>query len=308
MDCDIPKWLKDDLGLIHMSEADLSGLMFHPRHGNLCRRLIKFLTESTMCSRKYPNVYAREHYVEAMAEIERKRDHLRDSVKNLETYVKGSENEERELGFLKLRFDHLRGIEDLHRTSTEALETIANRPNIGIEQVTRNLEKLDYLSNSDLADIYSTDKSVKFDATVSARQIASLDEELNDLMRKICVLHEAISEMLQEMTDKMDIWKMDEDLQLRNTDIQNLVALRVPEPEEMTVNNEPDEKALNDINNELNDKVSRLNQQITELKHLYTSRKADIIRSRKGELEQCLHNLNKLEELENFIREGNSLR
>lgn len=307
MDYDISRWLKDDLGLVHMTESDLNSLLYHPRHGSLCRRLVKFLAESTLCNQKYPDVYAQEEYLGAVEDLNKKNDELRDIVKQVENFAKDNEDQDREMNFLKMRLAHLKKIEDLQRTSTKALEEIANRPNMEIELVTRNIEEIEYLSNTDLNSLYPTIELNKSDSAVTTRQMTAVDEELNDLMKKAQIMHQAITMTLRAIVEKME--NTDSGLNLRKTSAQNLIALRLPKIEEVTLDDmEPAEKELKENNVELSEKVCELNQQVTELSRQYESRRAEMISAHKKELEKCLNMIISWEEIESVLQNVNSCR
>lgn len=296
MDHNISIWLKDHLGMTQMCEADLNGLMFHNTHGGLCRRFIGFLAASTLCSSKYPHVYAQEKYSETLVELKRKEQNLQEALKHLEAYTKENENEERELSFLELKLTYLKNLRDLRRTSAEAFQEFLNRPNLGDQQVVRSIEKNDYTTRSTLETVYSVVDLDKLETTFSTRQIASLDNRMKSTVRKINLIHSAITKTYLSITSQMDI--VDETLQLKNTNIQNLVALHDPEFEEISLDPDLEEKELRDKNEDLCSKISDLNQNVTELASRYKVEKTNVYKQYKKQIKNCLESMANLRELE----------
>lgn len=299
MDYDISRWLKNDLGLAHMSEADINCLMFHPRHGSLCRRLIKFLAESTLCSLRYSNVYAKEDCEEAMRELEEKNQQLGETMENLEIHVRKNANEIRELNFLTEKLDYLTKIDELQRASAEAFEAIASRPNFSLEQVGCNIEETHYLGNLDLERIYSMDDSLRTDTTITTRQTSSIEEDFTDLIGKCEVMHQATTEVLQAITKKMN--SLDCDIDLKRTNVENLLAIKMPECEEEVLEADPEEKELKEQGRKMIEKICELDHQVTELSDQYKQKKLELNKRYKEQLEKDLQFLKKLQELESVV-------
>lgn len=286
MNYDISKWLKDELGLSHMSEADLNCLMFHPRYGSLCRRFVNFLAESTLCSTKYPNVYAKEEYEAALEEIETKNRDLRTSVKELEEVARQGENDMRELEFLKSRLSHLKTIQQMLRNHSESLETIANRPNFLIELLGRNLDNPEYLRDSSLDSMYTLEEDFKHDAIITNRQMSSIDDRLKESVDEIESSHANIANLAQRIILKMN--NLDYNLDMEFIATHDLEALKIPPVEEEIEYLNQDERVLRDKNSKLTKRVSDLDQQVAELGDQYRRRKAEIRAAKSRQLEECL--------------------
>lgn len=286
MNYDISKWLKDELGLSHMSEADLSGLIFHPRHGSLCRRFVKFLAESTLCNIKYSNVYAKEEYTAAVKELESKNNDLIHSIKELEDVARKGENDQRELEFLKSRLSQMKTIQQLLRTHSEAQEGLANRPNFLIEQLAQSLDKTDYLKDSSLTSMYELDEDFKHEAIITDRQMSSIDDRLMELVNQIDATHSSVAALAQTISSKMNEPECNVKLNKVHTD--DLIAIKIPPIEEEEEDSNQDEQQLRHVNADLAKKVSELDQQVAKLSGQYLMRKAAIRAAKSRELEECL--------------------
>lgn len=297
MDIDISKWLKNDLGLMQMSEADLSYFMFNPRHGALCRRFINFLAMSTLCCKKYPHVYVQEENLEAKRESVRLKTELRDSISNLDLYIKTEENKERELSFLKLKLNYLRTMEDLKKTSTEALENIADRPNFLIEQVSQNIDEFNY-SNSNVGNIYdklcaNLDSQLTTMGPISRSQMKHVDDKLDDLICKTNTMHLAISKLYESINSE----KSNVQCNLKKTSLQSLIGLKPPKFEEIELH-----IGLGENNSDLVDKVNQLNQQVLKLNNLYESRVSEIYKKHTEKLRDCSKTMDCLRKAEVSIK------
>lgn len=284
---DLSRWLKDEIGLIQMSEIDLNSLMFHPRHGSLCRRLVKFLAESTLCHERYPNVYASEEYSEAICDLERTNNNLLEVLKNLNHTAKDHENQERELVFLQSKSEHLRILEELQQVSMAALKEMENRNNLGIEQLAQRIEEIDYLSNSSLEALYALPDLSKVTSTIITRQMTTVDEELNTSTTKVENMIYKINGILQLIEGKMDN-VVELEPRLRKTSFQNLIALKKPEFVEIRVNEDEEEKRLYDKNLDLMRRVASADQEVSRLKEIYILKKNNINRDYKDQLDKCL--------------------
>jgi len=301
---DIPKWLKDDLGLPHMCEADLNGLIFHPRYGTYCRSLTNFLVRSTLCNIKYPDVYANEEFRSASKYLSEKKGDLHDITKTLEIYIREQENKERELIYMRSRLDHMRNIKDLVSSSIVAFEDIVNRQNDNIDLVQRVVEKADYLSKSDLSSLYPLNFTSNSDSTISARQMASVDEELAELRENISQLHRSISAKTQAILSKMD--NVDVNVKPMQIQIHNLNAVKIPDIDELVVTMDPEVKEMRDTNVALYHRVIDLNQQVTELGNQYKIKRLDLLKRYKDDAktDQCngLSGRFDLDQIENLIQ------
>lgn len=309
MDLDTTNWLKDHLGLIQMSEADLSYFMFNPRHGTLCRRFIKFLVESTLCGKKYPHAFAQEENLEAKQELVRTTAELRDTISNLDVYIKTQENDERELSFLKLKSNYLHMMEDLKKTSTEALENIADRQNFVLEQVSQNIDECSYSSDPNVGDIYAhinpnADSNSANMGPISRAQISSLDDRILELVNKTNTMHSAISKLYEHINTKMD--NIGRNLEVKKTNLENLVGLRPPKFEKIELHMGVDEKRLKVLNSDLVDKICKLNQQVLNLNDVYDSKISKIYNTQKEKIRECSDVMNNLCDMEVSVEKMSS--
>lgn len=304
MDFNLSKWLKDDLGLKNMSEADMNNLVYHPRHGSLCRRLVKFLTESTLCSKRYPNVFAREEHEEAKQDFDTKEQLIRELLLKLETQMRSSKNTESELKYLTEKFKCLNGIEDMLRTTTEALEEMASRPNISLIEVGRNLENPKYLGNLSLETLYTSfpsyhEKSYKSSDKVTRRDLATVNDDYQNLTNRAKLMHNSISSLLTSISEAIN--KNDCDVNLKKTSVASLKALRLPDCEEIEIEYDPEEKLLREQRVRLLKKLQDTDQQVNELAQQYTDLKANLNMRYKEELEKDLALLKRLQQIETTI-------
>lgn len=283
MDPNISRWLKDDLKLVHMSETDLNGLMFHPRHGSLCRRLVKFLAESTLCSVRYPTVYAKEEYEEAIDELSKKRQIRQGILDKLYNYVKDQENIETEVSFLARKLDYLKRIEDLQQTSRTAMEDIVNRPNFNLEQASRTIESANYLTDHPLDNLYSSEDIDKpIENLPTEIDISAADESLTTIVHKVNVMHIMITKLYEKITQAID--KNHCDVSLKKLQVADLVALKVPIFKELVLDADPIQKELKRTITGLCHRVQELNQQVCEMKKKYLKERGDIIKVAKESL------------------------
>lgn len=306
MDFNLSKWLKDDLGLKHMSEADMNKLVYHPRHGSLCRRLVKFLTESTLCSKRYPNVYAREEYEEAKREFDSKEQLIRELLSKLESQMRSSENVESELKYVTERFKCLTGIEDKLRTTTVALEEMASRPNISLIEVGRNLENPKYLGNLSLETLYTSfpsyhQEAYKSSDKITRRDLANVNDDYQNLTNRARLMHSSISQLLASVSEAVDNNDCD-DVKLHKTSVASLKALKLPVCEEVELEFDPEERRLHEQRTTLMNQLREADQQVNELAQQYNSLKANLNKQYKAEVEEDLVLLKRLQEIEATIR------
>jgi hypothetical protein len=304
MDFNLSKWLKDDLGLKHMSEADMNNLVYHPRHGSLCRRLVKFLTESTLCSKRYPNVFAQEEHEEAKRDFESNKQLIEALLLKLETQMRTTENVSNELKFISEKYKCLTGIEDMLRTTTEALEEMASRPNVSLIEVGRNLENPKYLGNLSLETLYATfpsyhQKSYTSSDKITRRDLANVNDDYQNLTSKAKIMHDSISELLSSIMEAMS--KTDCDVELKKTSVTLMKALKLPDCEEVELEFDPEEKQLRDQREQLLKELQEIDQQVNELAQQYDVLKADLNNRYKLELEKDLALLERLQQIKTTI-------
>lgn len=292
MEVNISSWLKDHLGLTHMSEADLNSLMFHPRHGSLCRRFVNFIASSTLCSQKYPNVHAQQEYLAAKETLENQKSCLHQALVDLERLVRENENDERYLCCLNSRLEYLKELHQTQENSMKALEEIAASPNLIIEQVVRNIGDADYMSNSDLEAIYSGDPAetvastawTSLDGPVSERQMALIDEEFKSLKAQIELLHKVVNRVLNSVHGKLELM-----LPLRK---RVDLPTKVPDSEEQ-VTTQPDFKAF-ELRKHLTDSLLQTQAEVARMSEQYRSRKESLNRVYVGKLNAYLASLEEL--------------
>lgn len=304
-DYDLFKWLKDDLGLKHMSESDLNCLIYHPTYGSLCRRFIIFLASSTLCGRKYSDVFATEKYEETTQELKRSTDDLDNLIKQVEQHVKDNQNEERKLSFLKSKLDYLKSVSDLQKTSKEALQAMAERPNIEIEQIARNVEECQYLTRSDLASMYSVSDSLRLDRSIVTRQqVATAQEDLNHLSKNITIMQAAVSKSFSEVIKKLDNTDIAHVQPIKAT-VDDLIALKVPKFESISVCDTEAKDYAEQYNNMIK-KISDLDIEVRELSSRHKTEVDSLMKSVKKRIGRCLSTLDDLEESETMNNDANT--
>lgn len=299
MDSDIPRWLKDELGLVHMSEADLNSLVFHPRHGSLCRRFVKFLADSTLCSQRYPNVYAKEELEGSVRSLAAKEDSLARVIENLRIQNRTNDAATRDVNFLTEKLAFLSRVAEIQLKSTVTFERIANRPDINMDQVSHSTKQRDYLDTQELEELYKQEISCDPDINITCRMISATEKEMDDVTNKVETMHYAISTLLQSINKGMA--SVDTNPSVRNTTIEHLTALRVPEFEEIVLDADPEGKALKEKGERLMEDLNLLNQQVMELNEQYISRKNEINTIHKIELGKHLAMLKKLKAAEEAV-------
>lgn len=300
MDCET-RWLKEDLGLVHMCEADLNSLKFHPRHGSVCRKLLEFLVKSTLCARKYPDVYAQEEYDEAMSIFNSKQVEKQSAIKELSDTTRNYEDEEREQNFLTQRLECLKKVQYLQKTSSEALQEIADRPNLGIEQVRYNIDRSsEYLSSNPLEKLYSPlAEFTNPEPGITNRHISLVDDEFSNCKQKIKVLFEAIAKVHSEVEEK--IGTFGHDLQTKKTNLDKLIAIQAPDVEEVILDLDEDERELKTKNTELISRITELDREIRKMQSLYESRSIKIVKQSQIDVDKYLFVLEAVENLEHEL-------
>lgn len=305
MDSDLNIWLKDDLGLVHMSAADLNGLMFHPRHGGLCRRLVRFLAESTLCSTRYPTVYVKEEYQEAAANLATKDKELQDVLNIVYNYTRDQENVELELGFLAQKLDYLKRLEDLQQTSKTAMEEIVNRPNFGLEQVSRNINTSEYLSETVLKDMYHIEDVNKLEDlpvvedTLMEDETSMVEDSIHKITRKVNMMHRAISALYKKITDAIS--RNSCDVSPKNMQKDDLVALQVPTFKEIHPEMNSDERELRKANTELVHRVNQTEQQVGTTMKQFLAKQNEITKTTVVSLNRILDVFKRIEEIESSV-------
>lgn len=288
MNLNYSRWLKDDLNLVHFCETDLNGLLFHPRHGSLCRRLAKIIAESSLCSVRYTTVFAKEEYEEAVAEHTKKREIRQTSLDKLNNYARDQENIETEVSFLVQKLEYLKKIEDLQQTSRAAMEDILGRPDCNLEQVSRMIDSADYLNDDQLKNLYAIDDSDKLvDSTPTETDMSKADESWVAIVNKVNVMNLAINRLYDKITEAID--KNQCDVSLKKLHVAGLVALKIPTFKELHLEADPIKKELRTAINELELKKQELDQQVCKLEKNYLKEKSDIVKVAKDSLkEKCI--------------------
>lgn len=297
MDADLNRWLKDDLRLIHMSAIDLNGLMFHPRYGGLCRRLVKFLAESTLCSNRYSTVYVKEEYKEALDGLAAKNKELQDVLNKLYNYARNQENVESELSFLEQKLDYLKRLEDLQQTSKGAMEAIVNRSNSGVEQVSRIAAPSEYLSDVSLKRIYQIEDIDRLLKTApSEADISMVEDCFHRSLLKVNAMHRVTSDLYHKVANA--VARNGCDLSPKKMRSEDLVALKVPNFKEVHLDMNSDEKDLKKANTELAHKTNELEQQVADLEKQFLAQQGDIIKTTIESQNKILSIFQRVEQLE----------
>lgn len=280
-------WLQHDLGLKNMSEADLAGLMYHPRHGTLCRRFLKFLAESTLCSRKYPDVNAQEEFQAASQELEEKKVELYDIIDKLDERVRSREILERELDSLRQRHEFVKRIEDLIKTTNEALEQMAERPNFCFEKVRRNLEDPSYLDSAHLEPIYELDKLIESRAPreLNERHKRKVEDQYKQTLEAAESQLKAIRLLHREALSLANDAGLGD---LKRSTIDEFEALKIPKCVEVEVEINQEERELERERNELKANIALERQQVAELRRQHLSERASLNRKYERELAEEL--------------------
>lgn len=304
MDNDLSRWLKDHLGLPYMSEADVSTLMYHPRHGNLCRKLLKFLAESTLCSQKFPHVYVIEEYKEVIESLTDRNQQLDQAIGSIEKLLCDHHNQERKLNSLRSQLDCL---EDFHIKYTKAmntLETIANRPNWRIQQVDHKIDEIDYIDSGDFLQIYSDCPETELSkadehSALTSRRLNVVDEELHDLKEKVNIIHQAISKVFSGIKALVDNVEEDEEsLQLPELSKHHLDSIKVPGTEDVEVITDQEARDLVEFNVKMTQDVKELDRQVCDMKKKYEHHKASRTSELKARIEKCLLFKSEVQQLE----------
>lgn len=312
MDKEISRWLKHDLGLPYMCERDVSGFMYHPRYGTICRKLLTFLYESTLCSQKYPDVFAKDEF-EKVTDQFNKTNHDLDRISDeLEKKIIAHSNTDMRLDYLKAKLDYLNKLKKLQEKSLESLKLIANRPTATVERVKDRIDHADYIQSSELISIYSVEpetllcnyEPVSNDSNILVSNIAieyELDDELDKHTKGVDTIHGAIDGLLSKLSNLKDCSSHDK-LDLVDMNMNNLVALHIPTFKEETPLNETGFHELKLANYELSRLVTELNSEIREAQQKYEHMATDTARYYKEQREKLSLFSDNLHDLEMNIQ------
>lgn len=299
---DLTRWLQSDLGLKNLTEADLNALVYHPRHGSLCRRFLAFLAESTLSHKKYPNIYAREECEGTQLDLMTKEQELGHIKLVLERQLQTSSNTELELKFLKDKHQHIASLEDLLRATTKALEEIASRPSVAFERARRIIKEanLNYLSNDDIEKIYSIGLS---SGGAHSACPTPTDEELSKCVQTVDTIHRAISSLLTDVSSKIDTNAV-QSRTLKQPNIESLVALKIPECERLELEANPEELELTERRAALRRAIELLSMEVKALDDKLSAEKQKLEENFKRQREVDVNFLEKLQRLEEEIYES----
>lgn len=205
MDININVWLKDHLGLHTFSENDLSAIIYHPKHGALCRRFLKFLSDTTLSSRKYPNVYAKEDLENARSELAARRKQLSLAVNELETYTREIEQRESHLNSLRSKLEHLKILDSMQRTSIDFNEQILERNNIFSRHLTKDGTFDASFPTSNLSCIYTMERLAQVETRpICMKERSLIDEQIEDLVQNCDVVQNIVVNLIESIRKNSD--------------------------------------------------------------------------------------------------------
>lgn len=309
MDRDISRWLRDDLGLAYMCDRDLNLLMFHPRHGILCRKLLKFMSESFLCSQRYPDVFARDDHRQLSEQLAKKSQNLDNLSDELKKKMINYANCEKKLTNLHQIESYFQKLKSLQEKSLDDITRIANRPNRYIEQVNNRIGQVDYLDSTELISLYDIDPATLLcnnrhknaSNVITAMGPIGFDseskEEQDNLLKKVDTLHDAIGHLLNDISHR----QVDNSLQLMMIGIDKLVALQISESNDQPKVIRSINAKLSEENRELNDQVASLNKDIQEACSRYRQMRSDMLEKYKHQMLEVETFSNKLQGLENNV-------
>lgn len=196
-------WMQNDLGLTHMNETHLRGLIYHPRHGSLCRRFINLLKESTLLTKKNPGLTATDDLNKLQAIVKEKSDKLETIKSDLNKLASSREREELRIIDLNEQIEVEQSSNKALELAASTLEKISERPK-SYSCYKKNLEDLkDALSNiSD--NIYSNrlvnDLKNKTDTQQATLDKAKDNRNYDRLAQSVEALINIISNLLNQVS------------------------------------------------------------------------------------------------------------
>lgn len=200
MEINLNIWLKDHLALHTFSENDISGLVYHPKHGALCRRFLKFLIDSTLSAKKYPNVYARDDLESVKLELADKQRTLNLTINDLEKYTREIEVKESNLNFLHSKLQHLKILDSMQRTSISFNEEILNRSNVFSRHLTEDRKIKANFPKSNLNSMYTLEQLEQVDdVSMSEKEKSLLDKEIEELLDNCNLTREVVLKLINSI-------------------------------------------------------------------------------------------------------------
>lgn len=294
MEYNITRWLQDELNLANFCESDLCQFVDGPRNCRLFRKFIDFLAESTLCERKFPDVYANEELLEANGEFDSQTKNLAKIKHDLLSYTK--ESEKLELKLLALR-ENIINVKDLH----ESLEVRIRELVSYAEKLYSKLESAtNQISGNDIHDLYlalSDDLENSFNLVIDLEKLAKdattdlnghTDKDLKNLFDGINEIHDMISKTGSSIEAK--IKSLEAHYEPNKININDIEGLKIPEfvdeIVEMDIKERKEEKFIKEFNErskilekqiepvELEDKTRRteLEREYEDFVHLHFSR------------------------------------
>lgn len=294
---DLTKWLQQDMGLKDMIEADLTELVTHPRHGTLCRKFLQFLVDSTLCSRKYPNVNVSEDIIKAEQDLKMKEENLETLMDELEIRKSQNEDYNFELHYLKSRQEYLKNINDLRKTSGDALEQMLDRPHLrSIEQVGKLIDENEYLIEANL-------KKRWFNPTTDIDSISIEDDEttltqkIEQQVKEVKMMHKIITDRLRSIQTRMA--SLEGNLEPKNVPVNMLNALKIPKYEEVIIDKSAEEQGvlLKNRNVQLHLEVSELIKRVSALVDQYRSERSKILSQHKRRIQESKDFVDEVEKI-----------
>lgn len=285
MDINQTQWLRKELGLSQMNENDLNSLMFHPRHGGLCRRFLQFLAQSTLCSQKFPTVFAEEQYQTSKENLETKSNELRTEAFQLEKSINRCRNKEQELNFLKQKSQYLMELEHLYATSIVKVEKILDRPNEALEKSLETIKTSShYLANNDIEALYIHDlKTIprpiepNLKAPQLRKEYSTMKTDVINMIRAVLIVMKSVQQKMSSID-----W---EGLEVEKRPcIEELVAFKMPKCKEILVETDEDVRKMRIENQNLINRINESEKLIVDLAQLYQTRRDGIVERFKEEL------------------------
>lgn len=299
---DVSKWLKDELGLPHMSEADLGNLMFHSRFGSLGRRFIAYAVECTLSRTRYPNLKAEQECAEAEKKYEEKRKQLHELTQAMEQYIYACEDDDCELEYLRARQQNASRISQTLQSGVALLDKLMKRSSI-----IYNPTNLQRLVNSNLMDqecvldaYRKLDLCDDSDKPVTELQLTRAQERFDSLVRNIDMMHCCVGGLLHENTQKWNAISVEH---IKNIEISasELRALEKPAVEVISLDVDKEEDTLLAHTAKLESEIMVIQDEIRKLyshcKQVYSAAST----ANENELEDCVHLVQRVEEISAIV-------
>lgn len=284
MDYDLSRWLKDELGLVHSCESDLSDIVLHPRQGTLMRKFVEFVAKSSLCRERHPDVFAEEENFSSGLDLKRKcqeRDQLRAKLKSS---VRDNIILERKICGAGEKLEILRKVKKNQLDNINRLEQIAKRSFAKLEQVAERMVKAgEYLNEDPLAEMFKHEiefaSDITNDGPITSQQVRFVDEALERCKEKIDINHDTISRLVAEIKSKNLKLIGESGIRLKEKIPQGepqWAKLVVLEPEAGWDEDEPDVKRLEEERERLMKEEDKLKDLLSQLMMDYDAKKKSL--------------------------------